>query len=97
MTASAVALRRRLSASRRTGKIVLYVVLVILALVIVLPLVWMLLTSFKHRSTTLMYCSLSLQRSLHRSRTTLLSSSRHSTSSRSQRRASQATTKPSVR
>lgn len=47
MTATAVATRTRPASRRVTSRTVLYVVLVLLALAIVLPLVWMVLTSFK--------------------------------------------------
>ncbi|WP_028045235.1 carbohydrate ABC transporter permease [Cellulomonas sp. URHE0023] len=47
MSATAIAVRRPRSGRRIAAKTVLYVVLGVLALAIVLPLLWMLLTSFK--------------------------------------------------
>ena len=46
MTAATIAVRRR-TLGRTPAKTLLYVVLILLALAIVLPLVWMVLTSFK--------------------------------------------------
>jgi len=47
MTAATSVVPRRRSARRLTAKALLYIVLIALALMIILPLVWMLLTSFK--------------------------------------------------
>ena len=47
MTAATSVVPRRRSARRLTAKALLYIVLIVLALMIILPLVWMLLTSFK--------------------------------------------------
>ncbi|MET0298043.1 MAG: carbohydrate ABC transporter permease [Microbacterium sp.] len=47
MTPSTTTAPRRLSGRRLTAKALLYIVLIVLALAIILPLVWMLLTSFK--------------------------------------------------
>lgn len=47
MTATVADVRRRPSTRRVTARAVLYALLVLLALIVVLPLVWMVLTSFK--------------------------------------------------
>ncbi|RHA41336.1 carbohydrate ABC transporter permease [Cellulomonas rhizosphaerae] len=47
MTATVADVRRRPSTRRITARAVLYALLIVLALIVVLPLVWMVLTSFK--------------------------------------------------